>query len=511
MLREIGRKALETRAGERLQSLLDSNLIWAAVIGGGVLLRLRQFQANLSFGNDEAALALNIVERSFAGLMQPLSYRQGAPILFLFIQKIFLLIFGNKDFVLEIFPFLSGCVAIFVLYRISRRHMGWYGIFAVLAFALSVWLVSYSANPKQYSSDAMIALLLVDLGDQCLVEKPRGRMFLLLGAAGAVAVWLSHPAALILPGIGLALVLARRPGKDRALLIWTLGVGVAWIAAFGVDYFASLRHLAADPYLQKYWQAYFMPLHPWSQPAWFLGAYRSLLLPSAGRTDLFIMLAWSLLLVIGVGSWLLTNTRFGVIVVLPFALLLVASALHKYPIWDRLLLFLVPFVYLLMAEGLRRLLLWGAKWNRAAGVVVYAAACVVILWPMTVSAKRNFVAPVHYWDMRPVVEYMSKNWTSSDIVFVSGGGDTFQYYAQSYGLQPAMRVVENSHRIVRFYQYRRRVQAFAGRERVWIVFAYFEEQGFQYQKYAKYLNRVGTIQDSFQAGFARAYLCKFDP
>src|SRR5512142_2527553 len=100
MLRETGRKALETRMGERLQALLDSNLIWAAVIGGGVLLRLRQFQVNLSFGNDEAALARNIVERSFAGLTQPLSYRQGAPILFLFIQKTFFLIFGNKDLVL---------------------------------------------------------------------------------------------------------------------------------------------------------------------------------------------------------------------------------------------------------------------------------------------------------------------------------------------------------------------------------------------------------------------------
>ncbi len=511
MLRALAGKALKVGWGERLHSLLESNLLWAFSIGGAVLLRLRQLQADLSFGNDEAALARNIVERSFSGLTQPLGYRQGAPILFLFVQKAFFLVFGSKDLVLEFFPLLAGCISIYLLYRIAKRHFGAAGLFAVIAAGLSLWLVSYSANPKQYSTDAMVTLFLLDLADRCLLQQAHGRDFLLLAIAGAAAIWLSHPAAFILPGIGLVLLFTRYSGKDRKAVAWLIGIGIAWAAAFGADYFISLRHLSVDAYLQKYWQAYFMPMPPWSHASWLLDAYRSLLLPVAGRTDLFALLIWSPLILIGAVSLVLADRPFAWIVLLPFGLTLIASAMHEYPVWDRLLLFLVPLVYLLAAEGLRRIFLWGQRWNRVAGIAAAAVIGIAILWPMLVSAKRNFFAPPHPWDMRPVVAYMSRNWAAGDTVFVSGGGETFAYYAEVYGLRPAQLTVENSHRIVRFFVYRRSLQAYAGRDRVWIVFAHFEEQSFQHQRYAKYLNRVGEIRDSFQAGFARAYLCAFDP
>ncbi len=389
MLRELGRKALDARLGERVRLLLETDLVWLFVIGGGVVLRLRQFTARLSFGNDEAALARNIVERSFAGLTQPLDYRQGAPVLFLLVQKAFYRLFGAQDFVLELFPLLSGCIALYLLYRIARRHFGWAGLFAVLAFALSLWLISYSADPKQYSSDTLAALLLLDLADRCLAQTARSRDFLLLGVVGVLAIWLSHPAAFILPGIGLVLLVTKRSGEQRVPLAWLLGLDAAWAVTFGADYVVSLRHLAVDAYLQKYWSAYFMPLPPWSHPAWFLDAYRSLLLPSANRTDLFVLLTWSLFIVIGGTSLLAGSRPLAATILLPFALVLVASAFHKYPIWDRLLLFLVPLVYLLMAQGLRRVYLWASRWNRALAVGASAAIFLILLWPMTVAAKRN--------------------------------------------------------------------------------------------------------------------------
>ena len=502
---------LASKLEHRLAPLLKSDLLWILLMGAGLVLRLRQYAEHLSIGNDEAALGRNIVERSFSGLTRPLSFGQGAPLLFLFIQKGFVSVFGNQDLILEIFPLITGLVAIYFFYRIARRHFGLAGVFAVFAFAISLWLLKYSANPKQYSSDVAVVLVLVDLADRCLDELARGRDFLMLTVAGAVGLWLAHPAVFVLPGIGLVILLAELYRKDREALAWTLGMGGAWAAAFGLDYLISLRNLTTDAYLARYWLATFVPMPPWSNPGWFVNAYRALLLPAASKLDASVMASWSLLLGIGIVSLLVSRRSFGLIILLPFVLTLAASALHKYPIQDRLLLFLVPFVYLLTAEGLRRVYTWIARWNRVPAWAVYAVLCVILLRPMAVNAKRNFFNPPRPWDMRPVVEYITAKWNEGDMVYVSGGGETFQFYADSYGLVPARTRVDNAHRIARYSTYMGDMKTFAGQDRVWVVFARFEEQSYQNQRYVKYLNRVGEIKDSFDTGSARVYLCTFDP
>ncbi len=50
------------------------------IIYFGILVRVVQYLSNRSLWNDEAALALNIVNRSYLELLQPLDYDQGAPI-----------------------------------------------------------------------------------------------------------------------------------------------------------------------------------------------------------------------------------------------------------------------------------------------------------------------------------------------------------------------------------------------------------------------------------------------
>ena len=82
----------------------------------GMLLRIRQYLTGRSLWVDEAMLALNIVERDFAGMFKPLDYDQGAPLGFLLVEKVFNLLLGKHELALRLFPLLAGLASLGLFY-----------------------------------------------------------------------------------------------------------------------------------------------------------------------------------------------------------------------------------------------------------------------------------------------------------------------------------------------------------------------------------------------------------
>ena len=68
--------------------LFSPEKISLLIICFGILVRVIQYLYNRSLWADEAVLALNIVNRSYLELLQPLDYEQGAPIAFLWVEKL---------------------------------------------------------------------------------------------------------------------------------------------------------------------------------------------------------------------------------------------------------------------------------------------------------------------------------------------------------------------------------------------------------------------------------------
>src|SRR5262249_20204617 len=154
----------------------------------GVVLRLSQYIANRSLWLDEAMLALNIVNRSFVELLQPLDYAQGAPLGFLFLEKALTLLFGNADYVLRFVPLICGLVLIWLIYVLAERIL-LRAVAVVAAVALSVVsesLIYYASEIKQYSGDALMCLLLILATVRYLDGNLRHRV---LAPLGAVAIW----------------------------------------------------------------------------------------------------------------------------------------------------------------------------------------------------------------------------------------------------------------------------------------------------------------------------------
>jgi uncharacterized membrane protein len=127
----------------------------------GVALRVRAYLANRSLWFDEALSALNIVNRRFAELLQPLDYEQAAPFGFLFAERLVVNLIGTSEYALRLFPLLCGIASVFIFWQLARQLLSRVGIVVGLViFSVSDQLIYYSSEVKPYSTDVAVALLL---------------------------------------------------------------------------------------------------------------------------------------------------------------------------------------------------------------------------------------------------------------------------------------------------------------------------------------------------------------
>ncbi len=480
-----------TRLYDTIRRALESTWLPWAIVALGALLRLRTFAANGSLDVAEAALALNLRDRSFAQLMLPLDYEQGAPVGFLWIEKAVLLALGPHDWALRLFPVLTGVAALVLFLVLARRLLPAAAVpVAILILAVSPPAIFYAAQSKQYSSDVFITLALILLvGPREGEPLSRGRAAL-LAVAGAAAIWLSHPAALVLGGIGLVLgipALRRRSASEVATLA---GVAAVWLGSFGALYELSLRFLEGSAYLRSYWSGDFMPLPPRSiqDLEWFL--YRPFEVYRGGVGLPFDGLAGALAL-IGVCVLLSERRVLAFLLLSPIATALLASAVHAYPFGRRLILFLVPAFVACTAAGIEALRsrTWDAMpW---ASLLLMGALLFDPVLPMTL----RLVKPRPPEEMRPVMEELARSRRDGDATYVYHDAQwPYLWYAREYGVEGAPVVIgqwsEND--------WERDVadlEQLRGRPRVWLVFSHVwdaradktEEDFFLFQ-----LDRMGS-------------------
>lgn len=490
---------------------------WGIVIMGGIL-RLRQYFSGRSFWRDEAGLALNIVERNFAGLLQPLGYEQGAPVGFLFLEKFLMIVFGNHDQVMRLVPLVSGILSVYFFYQIAKVHVKG-SLFATLIFAISWNLVYYSSEMKQYSSDVMIALLLVFLTGRCLRADARARDFWFLGIAGIFGMWMSHPAVFVLAGIGLALFYAVITKSHPIRVRWLFILATLWGISFGLEYLISLRHLAASDYLMNYWKKAFMPLPPGGTRAWLANTYVSLLLTTLNRTDQIISLLVLIMVPIGVSSLLFRDRVAAIMMLSPFVFSMLASIAQKYPLRGRLILFLVPFVIFLLAEGLGAIYSLIAKWNVWVGRLVYALPALVLFFLPVISTWQMFLQPAVPENIKPILQYVAEHRQTNDMMYVyHTSGFVFQYYAPFYGLENATVLTGRNDPIKRvaLQHFEEDVEVtLKGKQRVWFIFSGIIDcggcDGDMQAYYVDYLNQHGTMLESTEGVGANAYLYNLHP
>lgn len=477
----------------------------------GALLRVRQYLTGRSLWADEAMLALNIVNREFAGMFKPLDYDQGAPVGFLLIEKLFNSVLGKHELALRLFPLLVGLISLWLFYLLLSRVTSNAGLWTALAlFAFNPRLIYYSSEVKQYIVDVAVTIALLLIAAPVFAAAPRKKDFVWLTIAGLIASWFSHPALFVLAGLGFALGIIYLSRRDFSSLRWVIGMGILWILNIGFLYILILKDLSQNAYMREYWQGAFLPMPPWSDPGWFLRAIDQNIsvqfgIPYATFFVFALMLAgWAVLL--------LQNREYAIIFACIFLVTLVASALQLYPVFERMILFLIPVGLILLGKTVEAL--YQRLWNYPfAGIVSVLIAAGFLMYGPLITSLQSFVEPKYFEHIRPTMEHLRDSWREGDDLFVSNGAlPAFRFYAPFYRLENIPYEFGRREDYRAIHKIGSQLVSFEGQPRVWVLLSHvYERERFNEREFIlAFLDDLGERKREFRVPGTSVFLYLYD-
>jgi len=438
-------------------------------------------------------LALNIVNRNFAGLFKPLDYDQGTPLGFLLVEKFFNILLGKNELVLRLFPFITGLLALWLFYLLLKRTTSGAGLLIALAlFALNPKLIYFSSEVKQYILDVAVIIGLLLLAERLFDTKPSKKDFIWFTLAGLIALWFSHPALFVLAGIGMTLVLVYFRRKDYSSLRLAFGMGIVWMVNLVFFYWLVLKDLRQNNFIHDYWQGDFVPMPPWHDLGWYLTTIDQNIALQFG-------IPYGTILVFGImlAGWFVLwrqKQEYALAFAAILFVTLAASALQLYPVLDRMILFLIPIGLILIGKAME------AVYQRLnarpiLNVGIMLAFSVYLLYgPLTISLE-DFLQPKYFEHIRPDMAYLQEKVQAGDVLYVSYGAvPAFRFYAPGYGLDKIRFEAGERDDYQDPQLIQKRLDQLKGQKRAWVLMSHvYERAGFNERDFIlAYLDQIGT-------------------
>ncbi len=387
-----------------------------------MLVVLFNYFGNRSLWLDEAMLALNLTERSYVGLSEPLRLLQVAPIGFLWAEKAAIELFGDWDWALRLVPLLAYLTALPLCYVLARRMLvgrarAW---LAVAVFANAYAANYYATEVKQYMTDGLVAIVIllscVGFAERLIQGTTAKRSSLAglgLGLLGVACIWVSNVAVVMLFTTGLYMLYRTWQASPQAFRMTVFPI-VVWLMGFVLYYQAFIHDNPNKPGMLDYWEPFgvFLPYNVasvafWEQ-LWFkaqvlaklLCQYRRFSLPLFG----FVAL--------GVWAFAKTDRRALYLLVAPIGVHLVLAYLKLYPFEMRMVLYVLPAVSILSAAGLFAAYDWGQR--RISRLPVVAIAAV----PLLLFGLNVRSASIELEEVKDSLDYLDAHAEAGDRVYV---------------------------------------------------------------------------------------------
>lgn len=380
----------------------------------GILLRVIVYFQNRSLIIDEANLARNIVEKSGTDFFQSLDYEQYCPPIFMLLTKLNTHLFGVNEFSLKIWPLLGGIVLLgffWVLLKILVKEsvIHWY---LLLVLSFSSLAIRYSTEFKQYSLDALLALVLIYVALQFKGAKWNVKNTLIWSLFGGVMIWTSMPSIFILAAIGVAF-LYESWGTERKFPVGLVFAGGFWVLNFGLYFWTVLYQDSTSDLLQDYHQNFFFEFLPTTTA----DASRSFNLLLGLMTSITDKTALGLVfcaLFLSVGGYqIIKKKKFeALLLLLPVLFVLIASNLKLYSLIPRLSLFLIPICLLLMGVGL------SFAWGEMHKILKVATVVLMIISIINKEGYTYLGTKMEFEDSKEVLAFLAKNRADRDLIIV---------------------------------------------------------------------------------------------
>ncbi len=329
-------KKIGNKSSKKSFSYYDK--IICIVITIGIVLRILPVFLFPELSNSEILLKSDILTREYWGLFNALSSIQAAPPLFLSAVKLSVIYPMQNliDFMIRLVPFISSILSIFAfLYLLKNIFPSKYvQVTGLVLFVLNPWLIynAYRLNP--FSTDIFISILLIIYFTKYNPESYNKQFFQILCLSGLI--FLSYPAGFVLAG-GIVNILF----KDYKKFFTALTAFILVLIFYFVYHLWGVMEINGEA-LDTYWAAYFINTKN-------LVTLTTLLIKNSFNIFILPIISISILAA-GLLVSYFRDTKTGIIITVLFAVLLVSSYLHIYPLSPMTAIFLIPVFIILVCE-----------------------------------------------------------------------------------------------------------------------------------------------------------------
>ncbi len=473
----------------------------------GVILTVIQYADNRSLWLDEAMLSLNIINKDFSELLNPLDYGQVAPILFLQIENIFYTIIPNSEYGLRLLPLISFFLALYFFYRILKINFqsSHTIIFALSLFVFNNRIINYATEVKQYMVDVLLLTLIYFL----LINtyKKSSNKFVLLGIVGMIGIWVSNVAPIVLFSAGIYLFYEYLKYKEIKFFA-LVGIAIVWGVTFLVYFYLFIHDHPLRDYMTGYWanENAFMPTNFFSSEfVLFWDEKYEMLFGSLLRFGTINKYPISLLFIIGIIICFKRNKKGILYLILtPIILHLALSALKLYPFDLRLILYMCPILILAISYGFDFLI---ERIFSGSGIFwVRSISILVIVLTFSILISHGF--PIQKEEMKETLIHLENTIEEDESIYVHYAAlPAFNFYLDIDLVNIETEIVEGNKHLLNRENYIKEINNLTDKN--WLVFShkYLNDELFIIQR----LDSLGYKKlESFSTYGSSVYLYDFD-
>lgn len=317
-------------------------IISVFIIMYAIYIRGFYYLKNIPFWGDDMLLAQSICEQDIWKSFTHIYGMQKAPPIFVFFTYLNTLLFGFKEWVLRLIPFIAGILSVILFFILSLKvfKSKISIITAMLMFALNGKLIYYAQEFKQYSFDLFMCLLVllsynyVNIEDFNLKNYKKIIFYLVVVFLIMIS---SFPAAFAIFAV-LTLKTAEHKQFPKGLVV--IGIGILGTCTYIINLF---RHVLPLEITEPVWLQGFISF----SPSVVYNVFEKFMQFNDLNNILFMIC-----LFIGILICAVEKSKQAKLIFIFFLYACFASLIHIYPISSRAALYLIPVFIIFIVKPL---------------------------------------------------------------------------------------------------------------------------------------------------------------